>query len=250
MIRKILKHIYYISKNIVINLGNRNIVVSYSSRIAKSTFLGQYIRIGPNSYIKGKIGSYTYIAENCRLNAEIGSFCSISPRVKIVNATHPTNMISTSPVFYSTKKQCGVTFTKEDKFKELLYSDEDSEVACRIGNDVWIGEDVLIRGGITIGDGSIIAMGAVVVSNVEPYSIYGGVPAKIIGRRFDEEEKSLLLRLTWWNKPEDWLRSNSDLFADPKSFFKETMSIDTNEVKGEFNGSGKFNNKKNKKRKN
>lgn len=69
-----------------------------------------------------------------------------------------------------------------------------------IGNDVWIGNNVCIKQGITIGDGAIIATGAVVTKNVLPYTIYGGVPAKLIKKRFTDEQIEELLKIKWW----DW----------------------------------------------
>lgn len=69
-----------------------------------------------------------------------------------------------------------------------------------IGNDVWFGYDSLVMGGVTIGDGSIIATRAVVTKDVPPYSIVAGNPAKVVKKRFDEQTTERLLRLSWW----DW----------------------------------------------
>ena len=76
-----------------------------------------------------------------------------------------------------------------------------------IKNDVWIGSHVLLLEGITIGDGAIIAAGAVVTKDVPPYSIVGGVPAKIIKKRFDDDTIRQLLELDWWSKPIDEIES-------------------------------------------
>ena len=67
-----------------------------------------------------------------------------------------------------------------------------------IGNDVWIGSNVTILGGITIGHGAIVATGAVVTKDVPPYSVVGGVPAKVIRYRFSEEKIQELLDEKWW----------------------------------------------------
>ena len=67
-----------------------------------------------------------------------------------------------------------------------------------IGNDVWIGSQSLIKGGVTIGDGAVIAGGAVVIHDVPPYAIVGGVPAKILKYRFDNHTIKTLLELQWW----------------------------------------------------
>ena len=68
-----------------------------------------------------------------------------------------------------------------------------------IGNDVWLGYNALIMPGINIGDGAIIATNAVVTKNVEPYTIVGGNPAKLIRKRFSDEVINLLLELQWWH---------------------------------------------------
>lgn len=91
-----------------------------------------------------------------------------------------------------------------------------------IGNDVWIGDDSLVLGGVVIGDGAIIAARSVVTKNVEPYSIVGGVPAKLIRFRFDKEIRSHLQKSEWWNRDENWLRDNYLLFHNVGEFLKET----------------------------
>lgn len=68
-----------------------------------------------------------------------------------------------------------------------------------IGNDVWIGEDVTLGHGVTIGDGAVVASNSIVTRDVPPYSVVGGVPAKTIRPRFDEETTNDLLRSSWWN---------------------------------------------------
>ncbi|MDD4817794.1 MAG: CatB-related O-acetyltransferase [Victivallaceae bacterium] len=71
-----------------------------------------------------------------------------------------------------------------------------------VGNDVWIGFEALILAGVTIGDGAIIGARAVVTKNVPPYTIVGGVPAKVIRKRFDDATIAVLQKLEWWNWPE------------------------------------------------
>ena len=83
-----------------------------------------------------------------------------------------------------------------------------------IGNDVWIGSDVKILQGITIGDGAVVAAGAVVTKDVEPYTIVGGVPAKKIRDRFDEEKKDFLNKLKWWDKDDEWLQKYGNYFEN------------------------------------
>lgn len=76
-----------------------------------------------------------------------------------------------------------------------------------IGNDVWIGQNVTILPGVLIGDGAIIGANSVVASDVAPYTIVAGNPAKLIRKRFDDELTALLLKFKWWDKPIDEINS-------------------------------------------
>jgi len=196
----------------------KNIKVALSSQINGIFLNDGPAKIGNNTYFKGTIGSYSYIGPDCRLNADIGKFCSISAGVITVEGMHPVNRVSTSPVFYSPHNQCNTSFTNSLDFDDLLFIDKVRKIACRIGNDVWIGENVSLKGGITIGNGACIAMGAVVTKDVPPYSIVGGVPAKIIRMRFCEEQIKILERSQWWDREEDWLIKNKESFTNIDQF--------------------------------
>ncbi|MDD1427165.1 hypothetical protein MEO94_22335, partial [Dolichospermum sp. ST_sed9] len=122
--------------------------------------LDQNTSIASNSYLNcGQIAQYSYIGGQSRLiMTQVGKFCSIGGFLICGPGNHPTNFISTHPIFFSTLKQCGITFSDKN------YFDEHPEV--KIGHDVWIGARVFIKNGISIGNGAIIAAGAVVVKDV------------------------------------------------------------------------------------
>lgn len=77
-----------------------------------------------------------------------------------------------------------------------------------VGNDVWIGAEALIMPGVKIGDGAVIATRTLVTKDVEPYSIVGGNPAKLIEKRFSEEEIEILEKIQWWNWDIDKIKKN------------------------------------------
>ncbi|AOH55862.1 hypothetical protein ABE28_015985 [Peribacillus muralis] len=172
------------------------------------------------SFSNSKLGYGTYIGKDSKLtNSLIGRYCSIAENVKLITGGHPTNtFVSTHPAFFSTLKQSGFSYVTDTKFNEFKYSDINDMYAVTIGNDVWIGADVKIIGGVNIGDGAIIATGAVVANDLEPYNIYGGVPARRIGTRFTEEEKAFLLSFKWWERETEWISENAFLFSDIKKF--------------------------------
>lgn len=194
----------------------QNTVVDRKSHFEGRNLLGAEARI-ENS----EIGYASYLAEKTVLkNTHIGRYTSIGPNVKNIIGKHPSqDFVSTHPVFYSLQKQVGMTYVSEDKFLEYEWTE--NGFANEIGNDVWIGANVLLMPGVTIGDGAIVAAGGVVTRDVPPYAIVGGVPAKIIRYRFSEETIKFLLKLKWWNKPEKWIKEHAELFEDIELFRKE-----------------------------
>jgi acetyltransferase-like isoleucine patch superfamily enzyme len=191
---------------------NKNLKIGYLTKLSNVNF-GMFNTFYSNVSIKkSKVGDYVYVANGTKIsNADIGNFCSIGQDVKIGLGMHPTHLISTHPAFFSTRKQCQITFTNQNNFQEIG--------KCIIGNDVWIGSNSIILDNVNIGTGAIIAAGAVVTSNVEPYTIVGGVPAKEIKKRFEKEQIKILLQSEWWTKDILWLKNNSHLFNDPDQWF-------------------------------
>lgn len=149
------------------------------------------------------IGDFSYTGYNTVVKyANIGKFCSISWNVSIGGANHDYTRISTHP--FPFREKYGLTKSKG------TYSSFDKPLV--IGNDVWIGSGVNILRNITIGDGAIIGAGAVVTHDIPPYEIWAGVPAKKVGQRFDDSVIEYLKEMKWWNYPEEYIRSNIDMF--------------------------------------
>lgn len=123
-------------------------------------------------------------------NVEIGRYSSIAYGVNIGMFEHPVNWLSTSTRQYMANHVGGSRPVALRRF--------DANPRTYIGNDVWIGVGATLIDGVKVGDGAIVAAGAVVTKDVPPYAIVGGVPAKIIKYRFDEATISRLLALQWW----------------------------------------------------
>ena len=158
---------------------------------------------------RGKLGFGSYVGAHCEIEANIGRFTSIAPYVHNNRGTHPYTYpyATTSPMFYSTQCQNGSTFADNMMFDEFRSFVE-------IGNDCWIGENVFLAGGITIGDGAVVLAGAVVTKNVPPYAIVGGIPAKVIKYRYDDETIRFLLDFKWWTRDISWFEENWRLLCN------------------------------------
>jgi acetyltransferase-like isoleucine patch superfamily enzyme len=178
--------------------------------------------IGKNTLFEGNLGFGSYITDNAVVSGNIGRYCSIASGVKVLSGTHPLkDFVSTSPAFYSLLKQSNLTFAKEQHFNEFLYADVANKYSIIVGNDVWIGANAIIIGGITIGNGAVVLAGATVTKDVPPYAIVGGVPAKIISKRFDDDTIKFLEAFKWWEKPTEWLGKNVLFFHNIKLFMQE-----------------------------
>lgn len=218
--KDIIRKVYYFFNYLVVLIMRRNVYIHISSEVKHPYMLTSPCKIGRNSYLAGSLGRYSYMGRNCAMNANVGSFCSIADNVKTVEGMHPLNFVSTSPAFYSTKGQTGDFFAKKEEFEEVSLLDTYPKVSVVIEDDVWIGENVLIRGGVTIGTGACIAMGAVVTKDVPPYAIVGGCPAKIIRKRFSEDECQVLLNSKWWLRDKKWLQDNAFAFKSIEEFIR------------------------------
>jgi acetyltransferase-like isoleucine patch superfamily enzyme len=154
-------------------------------------------------YREFEVGAYSYMHNGSLFNASIGRFCSIGKRFTTLQPNHPTDWISTHPFQYQALESIfrspseSIVYDYE-KFEQLKRGSSNKKIGCNIGNDVWIGSDVTILNGLTIGDGAIIGAGSLVTKNIEPYSIVGGNPAKVIKYRFDNHIVMELLEIKWW----------------------------------------------------
>ena len=166
------------------------------------------------------VGRGTYIRNGCLFKkTKIGRYCSIAPNVKIIYGKHPTSTkVAMHPSFYKNKKIANLSFNHETGFEEYEYTS--NGFYCEIGNDVWIGTDAKIMGGVTIGDGCIVAAGTIVTKNIPPYSIVAGIPGKIVKYRFSDDQITFLEKFQWWSRDLDWIHDNIGIFDSIDEFCK------------------------------
>ena len=171
----------------------KNVTDNPNIQIGDYTIYNDFIH-DPREFQKNNV-LYHYPINKDRLI--IGKFCSIACGAKFLfnSANHKMTSLSTYtfPLFF---EEWGLK-------KENVAQAWDQKGDIMIGNDVWIGYEAVILSGVTIGDGAVIGCRAVVTKDVPPYTIVGGVPAKPIRKRFDEETIKELQKIKWWDWPEE-----------------------------------------------
>ncbi|MDD5065971.1 MAG: CatB-related O-acetyltransferase [bacterium] len=208
---------FFLSRRFSVLL-KKNVLVSFQTVFEDHSVVNQNCDIYDSF-----IGRGTYIASDSHLSqTKIGRFCSIGQNVRTGLGRHPSRIfVSTHPAFFSPDKQAGFTFTNTSLFEGHKFVDREGKYFVEIGNDVWIGNEVMILDGIRIGDGAIIGARSIVTQNVEPYSVYAGVPARKLRYRFEKKYIRFLLRFKWWTRGFNWLRNNSGYFNDIRAFYRK-----------------------------
>ncbi|OMD38021.1 hypothetical protein BSK56_30730 [Paenibacillus borealis] len=164
-------------------------------------------------YYNIDIGDYSYgchkIDGSIEPGTVIGKYCSVAPGVRIGGMNHPHNWVSTHPILY------------DENFRYITNNENTLKGKVIIEDDVWIGFNSIILDGVKVGKGSVIGAGAVVTKDVMPYSIMGGVPARLIKYRFSEEIISELLKIDWTNWDEETLKNNIEEMKNVKLFIEK-----------------------------
>ena len=176
----------------------KSVITDPNIMVGDYTMYNDFVR-DPRGFQKNNV-LYHYPVNHDKL--VIGKFCSIACGAKFIftSANHTMKSLSTYPfpIFF---EEWGLDVAN-------ITDAWDNKGDIVIGNDVWIGYEAVILSGVTVGDGAIIGTRAVVTKDVPPYTIVGGVPARHIRRRFDEETISKLMELKWWEWPAEKIKEN------------------------------------------
>ncbi len=144
--------------------------------------IGKYSRVSKDS----QIGNHTYIGRHCEIGkTKIGRYVSIANNVSIGNGEHNLKRVSTSSLFY------------DNPYAELTAGD------CTIESDVWIAVDSIIRRGVTVGFGAVVGANSFANADVPAFAIVVGSPARIVGYRFEEEQREKIIASRWWDNEPD-----------------------------------------------
>lgn len=175
-------------------LAKKNIKISPLAYVDSKTVLNENVYIDRFCILHNtRISSYSYLGYGCKFNnVTIGRYCSFASDIKIGLGKHPINLLSSSPIFYSENNPFKIKI-------DNTFNYDDASKVTTIGNDVWIGANVIIMDGITIGDGAIVGAGSIVTKDIPAYEIHVGSPAKKIKDRFSEEKKKQIQNSKWWN---------------------------------------------------
>lgn len=159
------------------------------------------LEIGKHTYGKIVVDAY----EGSESKITIGKYCSISRDVRFINGgIHPVDWVSLYPF--------RIRWNQEGAYKDGMPT---TKGPIHVMNDVWIGTGTTIFSGVTIGDGAIIMAGSIVSKDVPPFTIVGGIPARVIRPRFSLEEIEALQKIQWWEWEEKKIAENIELLSSP-----------------------------------
>jgi phosphonate metabolism protein (transferase hexapeptide repeat family) len=179
--------------------------------------LGDHTQLDRGCHVvHSRVGDYTYASLGVTLQrAEIGRFGSIAAYVMIGATNHPMDRVTTHPFTYA--PQFGNLRTGEDSAVAAAVA----AGAVVVGHDVWIGGHAIVMPGVTIGHGAVVGAHSLVRTDVDPYTVVAGVPARPLRQRFDHRTVEQLLRIHWWDWDRETLRRRLDDFADVRLFVEK-----------------------------
>ncbi|WP_269520979.1 CatB-related O-acetyltransferase [Alteromonas sp. BMJM2] len=170
-----------------------------------------YAAIYGSPYVGGKgtmptsglctIGFNSYSHSPLPEKMKVGRYCSIGEGLKVLDSQHPVNQLSSSHFTWKPQSVFVDAYFKDNELDSLekpTFDVNGIKPFPVLKNDVWVGQNVTLSTGITIGNGAIVAANSVVTKSVPDYAIVGGNPAKIIKYRFSDYQREELLKTEWW----------------------------------------------------
>lgn len=170
--------------------------------------LEPYTSIHSGNRLPRSMGAFSYSHSHLPHSISIGRYCSLGSGIGWMGDAHPLEWVTTSPFSYGpTNDLQGFAAYFADHPRTQAWAFNYPAAPVRIGHDVWIGDQAMIKGGVSVGDGAIIAARAVVTKDVPAYAVVAGNPARVVKRRFPDELVEMLLATAWWRFGPDVLAS-------------------------------------------
>lgn len=205
MMRKWLNHMLFTAglKRFGVKIAHHEVFDRHSEFLVEPDVIVHDCHVSSPPGAVATIGTHTYFRAHSQLRFQaFGRYCSVAQEVRMGDSQHDMSLLSTSP------------FGPRGQMQR-----QPARPLPVVGHDVWIGARVIIMNGVSIGHGAVIGAGSVVTRSVEPYSIVGGVPARVIRKRFPDEIIQELLALQWWDyDPADLARLE---FMDVADFIRK-----------------------------
>lgn len=176
--------------------------------------LGKYTEIAARArLVETVLGDYSYVMERSDIiGTEVGKFTNIASDVRINPGNHPMDWVSQHHFLYRHR-----LYGMRDKDNQAFFEWRKRQKVT-IGHDCWIGHRAIILAGVAIGNGAVVAAGAIVTKDVAPYTVVAGVPAKPVSKRFPKHIWQALEAIGWWDWDHETLKERLDDFFDIRKF--------------------------------
>lgn len=214
-----------LAERLVSKLSYPRFAVEVANRILdrQQLVINEGVKIGRDCKLRGDItlGPHSSVGDNCELlgDVSVGERSNLNRRVEVVGEVEigKYGAFARDILFQEKNHVISKPGMQMRFYNNVLNSklEHTSNGPISVGNDVWVGARAIILSGVSIGDGAVVGAGSIVTDDVEPYSVVAGVPADRVKWRFSEEIREKLLKLEWWNLPEDVLQQNSQFFNQP-----------------------------------
>jgi phosphonate metabolism protein (transferase hexapeptide repeat family) len=173
----------------------------HPSAVLREAKLGRFTEIKERvQFVESELGDYSYVERHSEaIYTDIGKFTAVASDVRLNALEHPIERVSQHKITYRPNEYF-LNAKLDGEFRERRRGER-----VQVGHDVWIGHGAVVMPGVKIGHGAVVAAGAVVTSDVEPYAIVAGVPARFLKSRFEPNISARIIALAWWDWEHDRL---------------------------------------------